>query len=87
MNKALVIMLISLTGCTTAVPVTAKFPEAPLVLLEPVPQLYPLPADKRHLSDLLENANKNYGTFYETRDKVAAWQEWYIEQKKINEMK
>jgi len=82
MNKYLIILL-GLSGCTTAVPVTVKFPEVPSVLLEPAPVLNPLASDQRELSDLLENVNENYGTYYEIREKLNAWQFWYKTQKNI----
>jgi hypothetical protein len=83
MNKFVIILLLGLSGCSTAVPVTVKFPEAPDVLLIPAPALKPLAADKHQLSDLLENINENYGTYYEIREKLQAWQYWYKTQKNI----
>jgi hypothetical protein len=83
MNKILIVLLLTLTGCSTVVPVAVKFPNVPLTLLEPPKELIPLANNKRKLSDLLENANKNYGTYYEIREKLIVWQEWYVEQKKI----
>lgn len=35
--------------------------------------------------DLLARVGENYGTCYETREKLKAWQEWYKTQKKIYE--
>jgi len=32
---------------------------------------------------LLENINENYGTYYEIREKLQAWQYWYKAQKEI----
>ena len=72
-----------LSGCNTAVPVKAKFPEVPVVLLEEPMQLIKLPADKRDLSDMIDNANTNYGTYYEVRAKLISWQSWYKQQKEI----
>ena len=83
MNKCLIISLLILTGCSTAVPVTVKFPEVPTILMEPAPTLKSLNSDKHELSDLLENANENYGTYYEIREKLNSWQEWYKTQKQI----
>lgn len=81
MTKILVLIL--LTGCSTAVPVAQKFPDVPSILMEPAPMLTPMDPSKRNLSDLLENANDNYGTYYTTREKLSAWQNWYNQQKKI----
>lgn len=84
MNKMFIIgVLLGLFGCSTAVPITAKFPYAPEELLQPVPKLIPLAEDKRELSDLLSNVNRNYGSYYITREKLLAWQEWYKSQKQI----
>ena len=83
MNKIMISSLLFLSGCSTAVPVTVKFPEVPAVLLEPAPVLKPLDPNKHELSDLLENANENYGTYYEIREKLNSWQDWYKTQKQI----
>lgn len=82
MNKIVIIFLF-LSGCNHVVPVTAKFPDAPDSLLVPPPKLITLPSDNRSLSDLLDNANKNYGTYYEIREKLLLWQEWFKAQKEI----
>jgi hypothetical protein len=62
-----------------------KFPEAPQVLLEPAPSLKTLPDDKKTLTDLLENANDNYGIYYDVVERYKSWQEWYKQQKDIFE--
>jgi len=54
-------------------------------MMEPAPELKPVPADKKQFSDLLENVNDNYGTYYEIREKYNAWIEWYTIQKRIFE--
>jgi hypothetical protein len=53
--------------------------------LEQASNLQPLPEDKKTLTDLLENANENFGTYYQLKSKYEAWQEWYNSQKKIYE--
>jgi hypothetical protein len=60
-----------------------QWPAAPAELTTPANDLAPLPADKKNLTDLLENANSNYSEYYVLREKYQAWQQWYIEQKKI----
>jgi hypothetical protein len=45
----------------------------------------PLAADKRELSDLLENTADNYAKAKECNAKANAWKEWYETQKKIFE--
>lgn len=72
-----------LVGCaSTAVPVTQKFPEVPADLMQPAPDLITLPADTEKLSDLINNANVNYGFYRELRIRYEAWQQWYQEQQK-----
>lgn len=50
-------------------------------MLEPAPELKPVPADKKQFSDLLENVNENYGTYYDVRERLNSWIEWYKTQK------
>lgn len=83
-NRALVLsMTLVLAGCQTIVPVKQKFPEAPAQLMEPPQPLQPLPTGRKvQLSDIIGNASKNYGQYYELEEKYNAWQQWYIDQKK-----
>lgn len=75
-----------LIGCSTPVPVTVKFPEAPSTLLEPAESLTLLPEDKPTLlSDILENTTENAAKYYALREKYRGWQEWYRSQRKIFE--
>ena len=62
-----------------------KWPAAPAELQQPADNLKPLPADKKTLADLIENANENYGTYYQLKERYEAWQQWYDTQKKIYE--
>jgi hypothetical protein len=57
----------------------------PAALTEPAPELKPLAEDKTTLADLIDNANENYGTYYDIREKYNAWIEWYKTQKQIYE--
>ncbi len=78
------IMLVScISGCSTVVPVTAKFPEAPKNTTS-CPQLQKL-NDGAKLSDVSTTINNNYTTYYECAVKVDAWKEWYEVQKRIFE--
>jgi len=61
------------------------WPEAPASLIEPAENLKPLPEDKKTLTDLLENANENFGTYYSLKEKYNGWIEWYNTQKNIYE--
>ena len=81
------VLLLSLllTGCSTVVPVTQKFPDAPgNVAMTACPQLQKLSEDAR-LSDISKTVTVNYGTYYECAVKTDAWIEWYQKQKIIFE--
>jgi len=82
---ASLVVLVALAGCSTAVPVTAKFPEPPgLNSLERCPNLEKL-KDAPVLSDVARTVTVNYGTYYECAVKADAWQQWYQIQKNIFE--
>ena len=79
------VLLLSLllTGCSTVVPVTQKFPDAPgNVAMTACPQLQKVAEDAR-LSDITKTITVNYGTYYECAVKTDAWIEWYQKQKII----
>lgn len=83
--KSLILVLLLLTGCTTVVPVTSKFPAAPGTLVqEPCPDLQKLQDDSK-LSDLAKIVTVNYTEYYTCAVKLDAWQRWYREQKIIYE--
>jgi hypothetical protein len=73
-----------LVGCSTTVPVTAKFPEAPKYSLQSCPQLQLLKEDSK-LSDIATTITINYSTYYDCAVKNDAWIEWYKIQKHIFE--
>ena len=80
-----VFVLAMCSGCSTVVPVTAKFPEAPGKLAtQRCPDLQKLKDDAK-LSDVSRTVTINYSTYYECAVKVDAWQEWYNIQKIIFE--
>ena len=81
------VLLLSLllTGCSTVVPVTQKFPDAPgNVAMTACPQLQKIAEDAR-LSDISKTITVNYGTYYECAVKTDAWIEWYQKQNQIFE--
>lgn len=84
--KILVIsLLLCLTGCSTVVPVAAKFPESPGQLVSrPCPNLNKL-KDDAALSDIARTVSENYTLYYECAVKLDAWIEWYTKQKTIFE--
>lgn len=76
------VLMLLLTGCASQpVPVKRNFPEAPMELMQPAPELKPLPADTRDLSVLIDNANENYTSYRVLREWYEAWQQWYREQR------
>lgn len=81
MRYLLIALLLS--GCSTIVPVTAKFPERPKAT-EACPQLDTV-KDNVKLSELTDTVTKNYSTYYECAVKVDTWNEWYEIQKRIFE--
>lgn len=82
----LVVFILSCcSGCTTAVPVTAKFPNAPgESALQSCPDLKKL-NESTVLSNIAETVADNYGTYYECSVKTDTWIEWYTKQKQIFE--
>ena len=73
------------SGCSTVVPVTAKFPEAPgKMATQRCPDLQKLKDDAK-LSDVSRTVTINYSTYYECAVKADAWQEWYEIQRRIFE--
>ena len=79
-----ILWLLLLTGCSTTVPVTAKFPEPPKYSLQPCPQLQELKEGAK-LSDVANTVTINYTTYYECAVRNDAWVEWYRIQKHIFE--
>ena len=77
--KALILTLALalLTGCTTVVPVTQKFPDAPSQhSLTTCPQLQKLEATAQ-LTDVAKTVAGNYSEYYTCAVKLDAWIEWY----------
>jgi len=83
---AIVVMLVlAISGCATAVPVTAKFPEPPgRLATQSCTELQKLKDDAR-LSDVSRTVTINYSSYYECAVKTDAWIEWYKIQKMIFE--
>ena len=79
-----ILLLTLLIGCSTTVPVTAKFPEVPESLMKKCPQLEKLENDAK-LSDISKTITINYSTYYECAVKNDGWIEWYNIQKNIFE--
>ena len=82
--KFALLLVVLLTGCSTAVPVVMKFPEPPKFVREACPRLEMLKDDAK-LSDVSKTITVNYTTYYECAVKNDAWIEWYQIQKQIFE--
>ena len=77
----ILILALFLAGCSTAVPVKQKFPEADPFMMEPAPTLTTLPPDTTELDRLIANSADNYGKYRELVKRYELWQEWYKLQK------
>lgn len=85
MKLLALVLTLALAGCSTTVPVTAKFPQAPGTLVqEPCVELKKL-NDEAKLSDVAKTVTVNYSEYYLCAVKLEAWQRWYHEQKTIYE--
>jgi hypothetical protein len=78
------LLLVLMSGCSTVVPVTVKFPDAPDRIKIRCPQLNPLNEDAK-LSDIAKTITENYTTYYECAVRNDSWIEWYETQKIIFE--
>jgi len=76
MKYFICVLLILISGCSTVVPVTVKFPEAPTKLQVKCPQLEKL-KDESKLSEVSKTITMNYSTYYECAVKLDSWIEWY----------
>jgi hypothetical protein len=85
MKLLALVLTVALTACSTTVPVTAKFPQAPGTLVqESCPNLQKL-EEQSKLSDVAKTVTVNYSEYYLCAVKLEAWQRWYREQKTIYE--
>ena len=85
MKIIVLVLALSLTACSTLVPVTMTFPEAPGRQAQVAcPNLQKL-KDDALLSDVSRTITINYSTYYECAVKTDAWIEWYEIQRHIFE--
>jgi len=75
-------IFILLTSCSTTIPVKIPFPNVPIELMDKTDELIMI-NDNAELSDLIDNANTNYGKYYLLKTKIEAWQYWYTTQKEL----
>lgn len=85
MKLSALIVALALTGCSTVVPVTQKWPEPPgLQATKSCPKLQKLEQDPK-LSDVSKTVANNYDEYWICAIKLDAWIEWYEKQKIIHE--
>ena len=85
MKLIVLAIALSLSACSTVVPVAVKFPEPPGRQAQVAcPNLQKLKDDAR-LSDISRTVTINYSTYYECAVKTDAWIEWYETQRRIFE--
>ena len=84
MKYLIILSTVLLASCSTPVPLTPKFPEAPATLLEGCPkQLEKIEGDAVTIVDFTKSVVKNYATYHECAAKYDGWIEWYQIQKKL----
>jgi hypothetical protein len=77
--------VVLMTGCSTTVPVTVKFPSVPDILLEKCPQLKTIDDEKVSIIDYAKTVTINYTIYYDCAVRNENWIEWYQTQKIIFE--
>jgi hypothetical protein len=78
-----IILAFLITACSTAVPVTQRFPNAPEMLMEKCPPLRTITGEKVSIVDFTRTVSENYTTYYQCAGRTEAWIDWYDQQKKI----
>lgn len=78
-----IVLAFLITACSTAVPLTAGFPEAPAMLKEKCPPLKLIEGEKVSIVDFTRTVSENYTTYYQCAGRTDAWIDWYNQQKKI----
>jgi len=83
MKKLIIVACLFLASCShIAVPVTAKFPDAPVELRQECETLTKL-ASTAKLSTVVIAVTENYVKYAKCKRQNQAWNEWYDGQKKI----
>ena len=82
MMKYLILLVLFVSGCSTTVPVTAKFPSLPEemnIMCEPLKKI----PDDAKLSDIAKTVTDNYKLYQLCSTNNNALLEWIAKQKKI----
>jgi len=80
----LFVVIFLILGCSTTVPVRAKFPTAPDRLMQQCTPLEKLENEPK-LSDVAKSVTNNYTKYHQCSVQNQSWIEWYNNQKKIFE--
>jgi hypothetical protein len=83
MRIALLGLVSLLAACSTAVPLTQNFPQAPVILMEKCPELKTIQGEKVTIVEFTKTVSENYTTYYQCAGRTDAWIDWYNQQKKI----
>ena len=83
MRISLLGLITLLTACSTAVPLTQNFPDAPDLLMEKCPALRTIQGEKVTIIEFTKTVSENYMTYYQCAGKQEAWIDWYNQQKNI----
>jgi hypothetical protein len=78
-----ILLVFLITACSTAVPLTQRFPDAPAMLKEKCPELKIIRGEKVTIVDFTKTVSENYTTYYQCAGRTDAWIDWYNQQKKI----
>ena len=79
----LILTVLTLVGCSTAVPVVMKFPDVPQEMLNTCPDLKTIDPNTKKLSEVVGVVVDNYGMYYDCKATNDDWIEWYKTQKQI----
>jgi PBP1b-binding outer membrane lipoprotein LpoB len=85
MKRSIIALAVILSGCSTTVPVTVKFPQIPESLSQTCPDLKTIPEDTDKISIVSDVVVDNYTQYHDCKIKVDGWLEWYDSQRKIFE--
>jgi hypothetical protein len=85
MRYLIILVLLSLTACSTPVPIVPKFPNIPDDLKQTCPNLKTVDEATTKLSDIIETVTDNYHQYYDCKGKIDDWIEWYNTQKSIQD--
>jgi hypothetical protein len=83
MKYIILLVLAFLVGCSTPVPVTRKFPDAPQELLQHCAELKTIENDNVKLSEFVKIVVENYGLYQNCSAINNSWIDWYNSQKNI----